>query len=556
MEFGTMTRHLSQTSFGNNTDHSDFCLVEAELVETDLTQRTDPTSSASETGGGRLRVPNTLYANAEPVRPGHNWKRYGAMMVLLVALLVVSISLALVKKKNDMNSDATSPFLPNSTSSTIPLTEETAAIPYLSPIRPGWAPDGAQESPPLALSPDGRILAVASIFADQATASEQTGTVRVYKKHTRSDGIYWEPLGRPITTGRTEDDAFAFTGLALSADGTRVAIGAHKDNALVGNTTQSIRYQAGRIRVFDLLPTTATTTIDYYDWVEQPTNMVGLQTDDQYGKEVVLSHDGSIIAGSSFKSSERGDSNTGNVMVFRQVGTLEWQPMGQTLVGEYAHERFGRSLALSANGRRIAVSAIQAKSTGPGMVLIFDYNELAEEWTQVGHTIRGDNLPDVFGRDVALSEDGSILACGANQANVSGVEDLGMVRAYRLKENTWVQLGQDILGIHAGDRIGTSISLSGDGSRIAVGASQKETGVGYAQLLDYDSMEDMWKPVAVTVGQEQGLVQGYDGWTKVGSELALSSNGRQLIAGGVGGISERDTLQLSFKSLISLRGQT
>ncbi|CAK0789069.1 unnamed protein product [Prorocentrum cordatum] len=62
------------------------------------------------------------------------------------------------------------------------------------------------------------------------------------------------------------------------------------------------------------------------------------------------------------------------------------------------------------------------------------------------------------------------VAIGASNNNGAG-SDSGHVRVFGLSGNTWSQLGQDIDGEARGDYSGMSVSLSSDGSRVAIGAT-------------------------------------------------------------------------------------
>ena len=73
------------------------------------------------------------------------------------------------------------------------------------------------------------------------------------------------------------------------------------------------------------------------------------------------------------------------------------------------------------------------------------------------------------GQSVSLSPDGSRVAIGAmcygftdNPATNKGCR--GRVRIYELQSENWVQLGVGIDGEADGDFNGTSVSLSSDGS--------------------------------------------------------------------------------------------
>jgi hypothetical protein len=56
-------------------------------------------------------------------------------------------------------------------------------------------------------------------------------------------------------------------------------------------------------------------------------------------------------------------------------------------------------------------------------------------------------------------------------------------RIFRFDGNAWLPVSQDLVGKKAGDYLGVSISLSGSGSTVAIGASQDDnSGPGYVQV--------------------------------------------------------------------------
>ena len=88
---------------------------------------------------------------------------------------------------------------------------------------------------------------------------------------------------------------------------------------------------------------------------------------------------------------------------------------------------------------------------------------------QVGEDIDGEAADDRSGRSVSLSSDGSRVAIGA-VANDGNGSDSGHVRIYDFNGSEWGKVGVDIDGEAAGDNSGYSVSLSSDGSRVAIGA--------------------------------------------------------------------------------------
>ena len=64
--------------------------------------------------------------------------------------------------------------------------------------------------------------------------------------------------------------------------------------------------------------------------------------------------------------------------------------------------------------------------------------------TQIGQEIMGDSADPSFGSNVALSENGNVLAISSELYNLTGTSD-GLVRVYSRASGNWTQLGQDIL---------------------------------------------------------------------------------------------------------------
>ena len=87
----------------------------------------------------------------------------------------------------------------------------------------------------------------------------------------------------------------------------------------------------------------------------------------------------------------------------------------------------------------------------------------------MGGDIGGEADHDYSGISVSLSADGSVVAIGATNNDGNGY-DSGHVRIYKNVNDTWTQVGGDIDGEANGDDSGSSVSLSEDGSVVAIGA--------------------------------------------------------------------------------------
>ena len=97
------------------------------------------------------------------------------------------------------------------------------------------------------------------------------------------------------------------------------------------------------------------------------------------------------------------------------------------------------------------------------------YQNVSGTWTKIGSDIDGEAANDNSGFSVSLSSDGSIVAIGAPYNDGNGTSS-GHVRVYQNVSGTWTQVGSDIDGEDRDDQSGYSVSLSSDGSIVAIGA--------------------------------------------------------------------------------------
>ena len=98
---------------------------------------------------------------------------------------------------------------------------------------------------------------------------------------------------------------------------------------------------------------------------------------------------------------------------------------------------------------------------------VYEYS--GSSWSQLGADINGEAAGDYSGYSVSLSSDGTIVAIGAPDNDGNG-SNSGHVRVYEYSGSSWSQLGTDIDGEAANDYSGYSVSLSSDGTKVAIGA--------------------------------------------------------------------------------------
>ena len=296
----------------------------------------------------------------------------------------------------------------------------------------------------VSLSSDGTILAIGARYNDGNGAD--SGHVRVYEWN----GTAWVQKGADID-GESADD-LSGKSVSLSSDGTILAIGATRND---GNGADS-----GHVRVYEWNDST---------WTQKGADIDGEAEGDYSGNSVSLSSDGTVVAIGAHLNDGTA-THAGHVRVYEWNGTA-WAQKGADIDGEAIGDHSGASMSLSSDGTVVAIGAFLNDGGGSnsGHVRVYEWNGTA--WAQRGADIDGEAEGDFSGSPVSLSSDGTTLAIGARLNDGNG-SDSGHVRVYEWNGTAWVQKGADIDGEAAGDESGRSVSLSSDGTILAIGATR------------------------------------------------------------------------------------
>jgi len=352
---------------------------------------------------------------------------------------------------------------------------------------------------PITLSSDGTTLAIGAY--QNSGNGDSAGHVRVYERN----GSTWRQKGTDID-GEAANDYSGYS-VSLSSDGNIVAVGAYRND---GNGTNS-----GHVRVFEW---------NGNAWVQMGADIDGEAADDYSGHSVSLSSDGTILAIGAPYNDGTG-SNSGHARVYEWNGST-WQQKGTDIDGEAADDYSGYSVSLSSDGTIVAIGAPYNDGTGAaaGHVRVYEWNETA--WVQTGTEINGEVAGAESGYSVSLSSDGTIVAIGApNDGSGAGA---GHVRVYEWNGTAWVQTGADIDGESVFDRSGESVSLSSDGTIVAIGAPWNDGNgrdAGHVRLYEWNG--SAWQQKGVDIDGE--AVDNYSG-----NSVSLSSDGTILAIGAFG----------------------
>lgn len=268
-------------------------------------------------------------------------------------------------------------------------------------------------------------------------------------------------------------------------------------------------------------------------WIQRGDDIEGEALGDVSGGAVSLSDDGNIVAIGAFQNGGNG-ALSGHVRVFEyNAGSGIWTQRGDDLDGEAAGDSSGFSVSLSADGNVVAIGAPDNDGVGSssGHVRVFEYDSGLGLWNQLGTDIDGEAAGDGSGWSVSLSSDGTVLAIGASSNGGSGVGS-GHVRVYLYDSGSgdWIQRGADIDGEMAGESSGFSVSLNGDGDVLAIGAptsSVNGTESGQARVFAYDSGTAAWT-------QRGNSIDGEAAGDSLGGSVSLSVDGNLIAVGAVG----------------------
>jgi hypothetical protein len=263
-------------------------------------------------------------------------------------------------------------------------------------------------------------------------------------------------------------------------------------------------------------------------WVQLGNDIDGAAEGDQLSS-VCLSADGSIVATGLSKNDTNG-TNSGQVRIFKYQGE-SWVQLGAELNGKNEWDSFGWSLSLSDDGLTIAINGLN-NDTGPnyaGYVKIFNYQE--GNWVQIGNEIIGEAEEDysgyTLGNSISLSADGSVVAIGSSKNDGNGNES-GHVRVFKNISNNWIQIGNDIDGEAEGDKSGYSVSLNTDGSIIAIGAPQNDgNGDKSGHVRVFKNLSNNW----VQIGDD---IDGEAIEDLSGVSISINNNGQVLAIGAIG----------------------
>jgi hypothetical protein len=330
--------------------------------------------------------------------------------------------------------------------------------------------------------------------AQQDDSLQDSGAVYVFRRDAQ--GRWAQEAYVKASNAATGDD-FGWP-VALNRDGSVLAV-----SALFEDGVNDARSDSGAVYVFRR---------SFGSWAQEGyLRASNADADDWFGFSLGLNGDGNLLAiGAPFEGSSatgvngnqnsNGAGEAGAVYVFRASGGVWTQSSYIKASNTDEADYFGNGVALSSDGRTLAVGAPGEDSAARGMNgdqsseeryssgAVYVFAATHNSWQQQAYVKAAQaDANDQLGEHVALSSDGTFLVAGAafedgsathlngNQA-LNDAPNTGAAYVFVRTGSLWSQQAylkpdRSTRGMPAGSSIefGSSVDVSADGSAIAVG---------------------------------------------------------------------------------------
>ncbi|WP_459209392.1 T9SS type A sorting domain-containing protein [Aquimarina rhabdastrellae] len=245
----------------------------------------------------------------------------------------------------------------------------------------------------------------------------------------------------------------------------------------------------------------------FSQWSGKGNTIVGVNDGDVKGQSLSLSGDGNRIFSGKFQAT--GGSIRGSVEAY-QLNGANWEKIGSTIEGPFVGDFFSVDMNSDEDGDTVVIGNSRGVS-----IYRFD----GSDWNLLGD--RFSESADEYGLSVDINDAGDRIIFRSE--DLAGT--IGSAQVYDLVSGNWVQVGNTLTGVDDFDRLGTAVSISGDGTTIAVGIpgnSDIGTGFGAVKLYTYDGSNWVQKGDTIYGTTDRGLF---------GEEISLDENGNTVIVG-------------------------
>jgi len=350
----------------------------------------------------------------------------------------------------------------------------------------------------VSMNSDGTKVIVAAPYEDTGAASAGSAYIFAY------DGSSWSQEAKiqssDIAAGHGANDNFGHS-VSMSGDGTKVIVGAKYEDT--GGSNVGSAY----IFAYDGSSWTQEANLQSSDIA------AGHGANDNFGYSVSMNSDGTkVIVAAPYE--DTGGSNAGSAYIFAYDGSSWSQEAKIQASDPEANDNFGHSVSMNSDGTRVIVGALYedtgAANAGTAYIFAYDGSSWAQE-ANLQSAISDPEVNDYFGYSVSMNSDGTKVIVGAYSEDTGG-SNAGSAYIFALSGGSWSQEAKiQASDPEAFDEFGISVSVSGDGTRVIVGARYEDTGgsaTGSAYTFDYRTTALFDTSTQVFTATGTGIVSG------------------------------------------------
>jgi hypothetical protein len=312
----------------------------------------------------------------------------------------------------------------------------------------------------------------------------------------------------------------------LDEFGYSVAISSDGNTVIVGARYEGT-YYAGAAYIFTWSETSSS-------WSEEKIQASDKQAGDYFGTSIAISGDGNTAIVGAYQEDAVVGTNTlsasGAAYIFTWSETSSsWSEQQKIQASDkQAYDQFGESVAISSDGNTAIVGASHEDTGGgnAGAAYIFTWSETSSSWSEQQKIQASDKQAyDYFGGSVSISGDGNTVIVGARYEDSKFWSESGAAYIFTWSETSsnWSEQQKiQASDNQQGDHFGYSVAISGDGNTAIVGA-RGEGGTGAAYIFTWSGTS--WDEQDIIHASDKQAGDGF------GNSVSISEDGNTAIVG-------------------------
>ena len=245
-----------------------------------------------------------------------------------------------------------------------------------------------------------------------------------------------------------------------------------------------------------------------------------------FGYSSSISDDGSTAIVGAQQTHAGAVLYVGAAYIFTKSGSTWIEQAALAASDQEGSDSFGTSVSISSDGNTAIVGAFYEGGTGSAYI----FTRSGATWSQQAKIVASDaESNDQFGTSVSISGDGNTVIVGAWWED-TGASNAGAAYIFVRSGTSWSQTQK----IQASDKeiqdfFGISVSISSDGNTALVGAAYEDTvGAEAGAVYIFTRSGELWS--------QQAKIQASDAATSdsFGKSVSISSDGNTALVGAYG----------------------